>query len=132
MEFSIVMQADQAEDEVNRLLQQKKIMPKRREALQIAVDSVVEAMTFGLVSISEDGTITQKLATPILPIETLVYVPRVAPETIMKKISELRVDNQTNRNMCYLKAYTNQSEGVINKLEPADRNIADSIAFFFQ
>jgi hypothetical protein len=132
MEFKIVYAQDKAEADVAALLDKKKIFPKQRERLHLAIEAVVEAMTYGFVTIDESGRITQKLVDPVGELTELHYAARVDPATINKAISSLRVDNQTNRNMVYLKSYTGQLEATINRLEATDRNTADSIAFFFQ
>ena len=131
MKLEIKMPADQAEAEVNALLDKKNIFPKRREALQQAVDSVVEAMQYGFVTINEDGTITQNMITPVDSVSVITYKARIAPEVMNRQIASLKIDNATTRNVAYIKAYTGLLENVINKLETTDRNTAESIALFF-
>lgn len=130
--FEVKIPIDAAEAEVNKLLDKKKIFPKQRERLAPAIEAVAEGISYGFVTIHDDGKITQTLTTPIGDITELHYSARVEPAVINKNIAGLKIDNQTNRNMVYLKSYTGQLEAIINKMEAADRNIADSIAFFFQ
>jgi len=132
MSFEIKVPIDKAEAEINSLLDKKKILPKQRARLEPAIEAVAEAISLGLVVIHDDGQITQTLLTPVGELTELKYSARVEPLTINKHISTLKIDNQTNRNLVYLKSYTGQLEATFNRLENADRNIADSIAFFFQ
>lgn len=132
MLFEIKVPVEKAEAEISSLLDKKKILPKQRARLEPAIEAVAEAMSLGLVVIHDDGQITQTLITPVGELTELKYCARVEPVTINKHISALKVDNQTNRNLVYLKSYTGQVEATFNRLENADRNIADSIAFFFQ
>lgn len=132
MNIKVVVPIDKAEEEVNTLLDKKKIFPKRREQLQIAIDTVAEAISYGYVTIDEEGAIQQKLVSPVGELTELKYQPRVAPDVVNKIIGGLKNDTQTNRNLAYIKLYTGELEATINKLEPTDRTTADSIAFFFQ
>lgn len=132
MKFTEVYPIGQAEAEIDALLESKDIMPKRREALQVAVDAVAEAMSYGLVTIATDGEIVQKLIKPAGAVTELKYKPHVDAATMQSKLSAVKVYNQPNINACYISAYTGQLKAIIDRLEPADRNIADSISFFFQ
>ena len=131
-DFQIVVDQATAEAEVQRLLDRKKVFPKQRERLAPAIEQVVEAMTYGLVTINDDGSITQKLLEPINGIEEIKYASRIEPITINRRIQNLKVDNVTNRFLVYLSTYSNQMETIFLNMEPSDRSTADSIAFFFQ
>lgn len=132
MKFEIVVEPSVAEKEVSQLLDSKNILPKRREALQPAVETVIEAVTYGLVTIDGDGRITQQLTEKIGEIERIVYVPHVAPEVISKQLKGLKVYNQVNITAVYWKAYTGMMESTLDKLHPTDKAIAESLTFFFQ
>ncbi len=121
-----------AEAEVNKYLDSRIILPKRREALQPAIESVVEAVSLGYISFADDGTITQTLIQPIGETTELIYKKNVDAATMQKAISGVKIYNQTNVNTCYISAYTGLLKAQVDKMEPADRNIAESIAFFFQ
>jgi hypothetical protein len=132
MTFEQKISPEQAENEINALLDRKGVLPKQRERLGPAIEAVVEGMSLGFVDINDDDTIVQRLIKPLPSLTELKYAARIDPARINKQISELRIDTQTNRNLVYITAYTGQVTGTIQKLEGADRNIADSIAFFFQ
>lgn len=130
--FKKVYDYDQAVKEINELFDKKKILPRRREALVAAVESVAEAMQYGYVGIAEDGTITQTFIEPVENVDKLVYKPHVVAGTMNKELNMIKVYTQTNVSLAYISMYTDRPASQINRLEPADRNIADSIAFFFQ
>ena len=132
MDFKVVVPLETAESEINALLDQKNMMPKRRVALAEVIENVIEAITFGLVSVNEDGTITQKLVVPVGGLSELKYAARVEPSVIQMAIKRLGSESASSRQMVYLKAYTGELENTINKLEPVDRNTSDCIALFFQ
>jgi hypothetical protein len=132
MEFVKKYPYDKAIEEINSLLDKKKVLPRRREALEQAIESVAEAIMFGYVSIKEDGTITQTLIESVGTLTELVYKPHVTAAVMNKELGTIKLYNQPNVNLAYIAMYTERSASEINKLEPADRNIADSISFFFQ
>lgn len=131
-ELKKVLSEEQATAELNEFFDRRIIFPKRREALAAPIEAVVEAMTFGLVAIHEDGSITQKLCVPVGPLTELKYVADVPSSTISKLISNLKVYTQTNINMEYISAYTTVIKAQIEKMHPTDRNLADALAFFYQ
>lgn len=132
MIFKEVIALSAAEEEVNKYLDTKVIMPKRREGLQPAIEAVSEAVSYGFVAFNDDGSITQKLIEPIGALTELVYRQKVDAATMQKEIATVKVFNQSNINACYIKCYSGLLKAQTDKLEPADRNTADSISFFFQ
>lgn len=131
-DLKIVMPQDQAEQEINNLLDKKKVFPKQRLRLALAIDTVAEAMMYGLVQIHEDGRITQRLYTPVGDLTELNYAARVEPLTVNKEVAKLKDPSGFNMNLLYITLYTSQLSTAIHKLEPFDRNLAESISYFFQ
>lgn len=132
MAFETKYPYGKAIEDINALLDKKKVLPRRREALEQAIESVAEGVQLGYVAIKEDGTITQTLIEPIGNLTELVYKPHVTAAVMNKELGSIKVYNQPNVNLAYITMYTDKSASEINRLEPADRNIADSISFFFQ
>lgn len=131
-DFNQVMSQSDAELEIRGLLAKKKIFPKQIERLQPAIEQVAEAMSYGLVTIGDDGSITQKLLSPVNGKEEITYAARIAPIEVNKALQNLKVTNQTNINLTYLKMYSKEMETTFLNMEPSDRTTAESIAFFFQ
>lgn len=127
-----VITEEQAKAELAEFFDRRIIFPKRQEQLAAPIEAVVEAMTFGLVTINADGTITQQLCVPIGDTKELKYAADVPSSTMIRLTSNLKVFTQTNVNMEYISAYTSTIKGVLEKLHPTDRNLADSLAFFYQ
>lgn len=121
-----------AEAEVDKLLDLKKILPKRREVLkETSIPYVIEAVSLGLVEIGTDGTITQTLVDPVNGVDKLQYAARIPAAKVQEalgRLKELTVQTKINT---YLTLYTGQLPTVINNLEPTDRNTAEAIALFF-
>lgn len=132
MTFEIKVSQEQAENEVSNLLDKKMIFPKQRERMQIVIDAVVEGITLGFVAIDEEGKITQTLCTPVGNLSQLIYKARVEPFTMSKNIKAAKAQTAGERSLVYICSYTDQLPAAIEKMEPADRNIAEAISFFFQ
>lgn len=130
--FEVKIEESIAIAEVNAFMDKKVILPKRRQQLEAVVEAVVEGIMLGYIAINEDTSIEQTLIKPAGELTTIKYAARVAPEVMSKRIADLKTDNQTNRTLEYQKAYTGLLGAQIQKLEPADRNLADCIALFFQ
>lgn len=118
--------------DVTRLLDLKKLFPKRREQLAQAIEVVVEAIQYGYVTINDAGEIEQKLVTPIGGIEVINYKARVDPLTINKSISALKNPTITSQVMVYKKAYTGLLEMQLQQLDQTDANTCEAISLFFQ
>ncbi len=129
-----VISEEQALKEIDALLDKKKILPKRRATIQEGIDTVVEAMMYGLVTIDEKGCIKQTLQFPLgdnNSMTELVYADRIAPATIQKALSTIKVDSGTNRCLAYITTYTSNLQTTILNLESPDWNIAAAISLFF-
>lgn len=132
--FQKVVPEDIAKKQVEALLDQKIILPGRRAKLEMAIEAVVEGVMLGVVIIHPDGAITQKLFVSVEGVDggELKYAAHVPAEVIARELQSLKTYNQLAVSTAYISMYTGQPTAVINRLEPADRNIADSIAFFCQ
>lgn len=137
MPYTEVMPLEQATNEVNALLDSKKIRPKRREAIQSQVDTLIEAVTYGFLTISPEK-IVMVLETPITsgdkPITEIEMKYRVAPEVLRAGLSRLKSGDMFAQLMNVGLAYVttpNIVEAVINKLEQSDRAVFDSLSLVF-
>ena len=132
MQFEVKIPEGKATEEVERLMDLKKIFPKRREKLAAARDTLVEAISLGYVSIDEKGAITQTLTTAVDGKAELVYKDRIDPYTMNTELDRAKATTQAAVNIAYIKAYAGCMEATVKRLESADREIADAIAFFLQ
>lgn len=131
--FQIKVPEAMAQKQVEDLLDQKIILPLRRTQLELAIKSVVEAVMLGAVAIAADGSITQTLFKQVEGIDgPLKYAADVDADKIARELQSLKTYNQMSVNTAYISMYTGLPAAVVNRLAPADRNIADSIAFFCQ
>lgn len=129
--WEIKVEESIAKQDLDNLLDKKRIKPSRRVDLEKCIAVIIEAITFGYVSINEDGSISQKLICPVNQFEAIEYKSRVEPSAIQSKLSLLKVDNYNSRLMVYTQAYTGCISSQINSLEPCDKETCEAITTLF-
>lgn len=131
MEFKQVVSLEQAQAEVERMLDIKRVKPLRRAALEPAMKIVVEAIQYGEVIFNEDGSIIQNLSMPIPNVSKLEYKAHVAASVINAKLKALGNYSPAQKLAVNIQCYTGLAAQVVDMLEPADRDVADCLALFF-
>jgi hypothetical protein len=134
--FNEVVKAEVAAQEVGRWLDHKSILPKQREMNQDSIDTLAEAVRYGLLSIDADSfEMEQKLLIPVedkdgnVAIDKLNYKARVRTEEINKRMKGQSMD--LGLISVYGAALTGKSIGEINKLDTSDGKILRAIVVFF-
>lgn len=125
------MDFELAEKEVTAWLDRKKIMPLKRSALKYQIDTLIEAIQYGIISMDGTGKINHSLSFPIDTLDSLEYKARVSPDAILKALNSLKSNSADSRTIAYIAELTGQASGIISKLDPVDMNVAGSIAVFF-
>jgi hypothetical protein len=135
--FSEKVKPDVALADITRLLDSRNLLPSMRKSKESVIPIVQEAIQYGLVTIDDNCQVAQSLIEPVkddkgnVVLDTLVYVSRIDPAKVNKRINELKVRNETTRLLCYTIEHTGETEGILNKMESQDRNICDAITIFF-
>lgn len=133
---------EQAEKEVGHWLDRKRITARKRmsDGYKQAIETLVDAVTLGDISINEDGTISHQLIVPLEGFaDRLDYKARILTDDVNKIVKGLsRNDGKglsekdgTDRVIATISALTSQSVGLIQKLDTEDNSIAQAIAIFF-
>lgn len=125
---------DQAEKEVNEWLDLKKVSAKKREASKDAIDTLIEAVEEGNLTLNDDKTFTQKLKFPTdgeLSIKDLSYKSRLKVSTLHAALKGSKASDADERILAYVAALTTKPKAVITALDTEDYNICQSIAIFF-
>jgi len=136
-DLKVVIDEVVALKEVQDYVAGKKILPSRRKALNGVIDLMAEAISYGLVVIGTDGSITQTLWEPIktvdkkIALETLVYPPRVAPEVLIQQFKDAKATTHSEKILAAVVAHTGEPKGMLDKLESTDRDIMEAIGFFY-
>jgi hypothetical protein len=132
MNLTVKVDEVTARQEVDTFLDGRKMMPRFRKSIEAAIETIVEAIVYGIVAINDDGSITQNLVTPVDSRESLTYKPHVTAFDMNAALIKAKAQSQIERNVVYITTYTGCLTSTVNKLEPTDRSNADSIAFFLQ
>lgn len=129
--MEVVVDIEVARAEINGWLDYKKITPAKRQAHKEFIESLVEAVSIGALTIDEEKVITHNLLFPLEGMKEIKYKPRIS--TGLVEIRLKGVDN-TNANamfIAYIGALSNVNVGLINKLDTEDFKIARAVASFF-
>lgn len=129
--FTEVITPELALQEANTYADKKNLLPKRRAMLQPAVDTLAEAIQYGVCAIMDDGSISHILVTPVLSMERIVYKPRLKPLDVKNELAKVKMDSVAERTGVYLKLLTGLTVTEVNSLEPTDSGIAEAISLFF-
>lgn len=126
---------DVAISDVVRWMDHKRVPEKRRNALQAAQDTLVDAITDGSLILEDDFKWRHILVFPLegeVGVTELKYKSRLTDldtEPYKKIVKGLDFDSQMKQTKL---ALTGQPLGVISKLDSStDKQIADAIALFF-
>ena len=129
-----VMPEEQAQLEIQAFLDSKYMMPKRRKQIEGQIETLVEAMQYGNLIISDDK-ITHNLIVPITsgvsPLTCLEWKKRVASDSLRNKIKKLDILGQFMAVGLMCQVNPNIVEAIIDKLEQPDRAIYDSLCMVF-
>jgi len=119
--------------DITRWLDAKKVRDTKKIEFKQHIDSLISAVEDGLISVNEDGTITQDLLWPIgeKEISELKYKMRLNYEMVKPYLKNIQADNGSERLIAYACALTGESIGILNKLDSEDSVIMQSIAVFF-
>lgn len=123
-----------AETEIKKWLDYKKIGPTKQEANKENIKTLTEAISEGVLRITEDFEIIHTLKFPIKEeIETteLKYKPRIAVKTIHQYMVGVKSDNGDGRILAYVAALTGKPKAVLTNLDLEDYSICTAIAIFF-
>lgn len=129
-----VISIEIAEGEVKKWLDYKKIGPTKQEANKDSIKAIAEAISEGVLRVTEEFEIIHTLKFPIKEeIETneLKYKPRIAVKAVHQQMVGVKADNVDARIMAYVAVLTGKAKGVLANLDSEDYSICTSIAVFF-
>jgi hypothetical protein len=124
-----------AAEEINKWLDAKRISPRKRsqDGYAQAIDTLMDAIIYGTVSIKEDRTIVHELHVPLEGFfDVLEYKARITVLDVQKKTdpNAKSTDGQA-RVTATISALTGKSNGEVKKLDTEDNSIAQAVAIFF-
>jgi hypothetical protein len=129
VDFSTAQQA------VDSWLDFKKIRANKREAHAEYIEDLVSAVQEGLLVVNDDYTLTQKLAFPVGPdnsIEELTYKARLQGVEMDKRMKGIKAGDGDGRLNAMIAALTSQTINIPRTLDSStDKSLALSITVFF-
>lgn len=120
-----------AQEEVSEWLDHLRITPQLRQNHKDMIDTLIEAVSFGLVEINEDKTITQKLQFPVGEVSELKYKSRLNDYILEPYLKGVKTSDGDARILAYKAALTGVLKVNIQKMDSSDQRIANSIVVFF-
>ena len=124
-----------AEAEITGWLDKKKIMSQQREENKSSIDTLIEAIAEGVLTLDPDTNIfTHKLLFPTdgeMPVTELTYKPRLNDNMLRQYLSGVKPADVDGRILAYMAALTGKAKGILSALDTADKRIATSIVLFF-
>ena len=120
-----------SQQDVNRWLDYKKMTNKKREEKGEMIETLVDLVSSGDITIDEECNIVHQLLFPIGEIKILTYKPRLKAEAISVHLKGVGSDDLTGMISAYAAALTVQPKSVIKELDTEDFSIAKAIAIFF-
>lgn len=130
-DFKIVVDQETATKEVDSYIKRRVIKPLRLSKLADARDNFIEAVMYGWLTINDDGTIVQNLIEPIGEYRNIKYKYRVPADVIEMEKQRTKGFDATQNLLIYWASYTDEQPNLYRKLEPMDKDTADSLTLFF-
>lgn len=124
-----------AQAEVTGWLDYLKITPGLRKSNADSIDTLVEAVSLGLVEVVEDaekGThLKQNLQFPVGETAQLTYKSRLNDFMLAPYLKGVKASDGDARILAYKAALTGQLSPTIQKLDSSDQRIVNAIVVFF-
>ena len=120
-----------------RWLTIKKIREQKRQENSKFEDVIISAIVDGILTIDENGYITQKMSftiedsekNPVLP--ELKYMPRIPMKLLNIKLKGVDSSDADKRQIAYMAALTQQNMGLLEKMDTEDHRVAQAIIMYF-
>lgn len=125
---------EQAKKEIEGWLEYKKISNSKREAYKENIETLVNAVVDGIITVDDKFNLTHTLKFKTdgdAPIEKLIYKPRISIRDVHANLNGVKPSDADGRLVAYVAALTGQPKGVIKALDTEDYAIGQAIAIFF-
>lgn len=122
-----------AEQDVNAWLDNKRVRDTQREANKTSVESLIEAVMYGDISIdTKTFTITHTLQCKVEGLfDSLNYKPRITVGDRQKVSSAMKANDVESIILCTVAAISDKSASHIQRMDTEDYKIAQAVAVFF-
>lgn len=123
-----------AEIEVGKWLDFKRVKDSKRESSKETIETLIEAVQYGQLTLKDDMSWEQKLDFPIPgdePMTTLTFKPRITVAETHAKTKNVKASDVDGRIAALVASLTGKNTGLIIRLDSSDYSVSTSIALFF-
>lgn len=120
--------------EVEKWLDFKKVSASKREKLKENIDALAEAISTGVLILTEKNEWKQMLNFPLegeSVITEMIYKPRLNVAQVSDKLKGVNSKDLKGFLAAYVSALTDQPMALCKKLDTEDNSLAENIAVFF-
>lgn len=124
-------------EDIHRWLDAKKVMPGKREENEKVIDTLVEEIMYGYLTVNDDCTITQRLKWPLTgesgatTLDELIYRLRITTGTVNNNLKALKSQDGFSIIQAYASAVTGQPSNLLSRLDTEDARTMQAIVTFF-
>jgi len=125
---------DVAAQEIENWLDHKKVNERKREAYRDSIDTLVDAVSDGVLTVDAEHNLVQSLKFPTegeVPVNALRFKPRLKMSTIHLHLQGVKTADADGRILAYIAALTGTPKEVVRSLDTEDYSIGQAIAIFF-
>ena len=126
-----------AQDEVSKWLDIRRTKEGKREDMADSIEDLEGYFEEGILTLSEDGKLTQKLEDPLknaegtVTLKELVFVPRIRLKDVNSNMSGVKSTDGDGRLLGYASALTGVNRRIIENIDYDDWKISQTIITFF-
>lgn len=128
---------EKAQEEVDGWLDLKQVDEKKRDSYKDSIETLVNGVMAGLLTIDDKGFITHKLKFPTegdkesTGVTDLKYKPRLKMSSVHAALQGTKPGDAHGMVLAYVSALTGQPKNLIKDLDTEDYSIGQAIAIFF-
>jgi hypothetical protein len=138
-----VMSEDVAKAELEKWFDHRKMKEKARANVDdelgrdVMADKLVEGFMYGLLTLSEDGYLTQKLDFVIetesksVKVSELVWKPRFKERELAEPMKGVKANDSTGRMKAYIAAITGVQKALLGSMDYSDYSLSQTIVSYF-
>lgn len=130
-----VIPIEQAQAEVEKWLDHKKVSAGKREKQKPHIEVLVDAICDGTLTLNPDMTFTHALKFPIGDgadaLKEIKYRPRISHGEVHVYLQKCKSDDAHGQVFAYIQALTKQPKDLLARLDSEDHAIAQGFAVFF-
>lgn len=128
---------EQATAEINAWMDCKRLPEAKRTANASSIEELINAIMAGELILTEENKLVYSLRFPVednagnVVLDKLEFKPRLNVGAINERLKGVKATDVDGRMLAYAAALTDQSLGMLGKLDTGDMGIVQNIVVFF-